>query len=617
MSQLASRRSAAGIAWDLAYPWWPYVLGAFVANSASALFEGGTIAILTIALHVLGNPPEVHLGTSLGVLTDWLDGLRLSYGREPVFLGLVFCAIAAQILRSGFQFAGQAAAAHVQACVQADAHNRIFTHIMRLPFSRLSSYRLGDLTDYLGQTGRVHEVFGRLNELARNALFVAIYGLLLFWLSWPMTIATVAAYWFVSRLLHRVITQVDRHARQFTASAVVLNQRVTEFLQATRVIHTFARREETVHAADVLTRQAISSRRQATIWSNAVEPITDVLTVVGAGAFLLGGYLMLDPRGGTTLPHLFAFLLALYRVTPRLRGVYSSLAALASVAPSVARMMEIIRVGTDFQEHDHGESLPGLKQEIEFHNVTFRYLPDEAPAVVDLSFKILRGSFTALVGVSGTGKSTVADLLLRLFEPTSGQILVDGMELKTFSCTSWRKRLGVVDQQPFLFHASIRENIAFGKPDAKTEEIVAAAKAAYADVFITRLAEGYDTVVGDRGYRLSGGQCQRIALARALVRNPEILILDEATSALDSESERLIQRALDAQRSSRTIIAIAHRLSTVARADQILVLDEGRLVEQGTHSELLERNGIYARFWRLQSENQRPVFPSVVERRSS
>jgi len=194
-------------------------------------------------------------------------------------------------------------------------------------------------------------------------------------------------------------------------------------------------------------------------------------------------------------------------------------------------------------------------------------------------------------------------LLLRLFEPTSGSIWVDGIPVNHFRRSSWREHFGVVSQEPFLFHASIRENIAFGRPTATMEEIMAAAKEAHAHEFITRLASGYETEIGDRGYRLSGGQRQRIALARALLRQPEILVLDEAMSAIDSESEHFIQQALDEQRGTRTVIGIAHRLSTITGADQILVLAQGRLVEQGTHQELLAKNRVYARLWQLQSED--------------
>jgi ATP-binding cassette subfamily B protein/subfamily B ATP-binding cassette protein MsbA len=205
------------------------------------------------------------------------------------------------------------------------------------------------------------------------------------------------------------------------------------------------------------------------------------------------------------------------------------------------------------------------------------------------------------VGESGAGKSSIADLLIGLYEPTSGQVLVDGLALQSYSLESWRKGLGVVGQDTFIFNQSILENIRYGLPQATADEVRDAAHLAQADGFISSLPQGYDTVVGERGYRLSGGQRQRIALARAILMQPEILILDEATSALDSQSERLVQEALNQFERDRTVLVIAHRLSTIVRADQIIVLEKGQVVEQGNHQELLELDGKYAHYWALQS----------------
>ena len=232
--------------------------------------------------------------------------------------------------------------------------------------------------------------------------------------------------------------------------------------------------------------------------------------------------------------------------------------------------------------------------------MTFGYNAGETIVLKNVSFRIPRGEKVGVAGASGAGKSTLSELLLRFYDPQEGQILVDGLDLKEFDIVSWRKKIGIVSQDVFLFNDSIRANISFGKPNASPDEIEEAARKAHAHEFIQEMPEGYDTLVGDRGVRLSGGQKQRIAIARAIILDPEILILDEATSALDTEAERIVQRALDDVASGRTVFTIAHRLSTIAHYDKILVMDSGQIVEQGRHEELLQKGGIYKRLVEMQ-----------------
>ncbi len=246
-----------------------------------------------------------------------------------------------------------------------------------------------------------------------------------------------------------------------------------------------------------------------------------------------------------------------------------------------------------------GKSFSCLEKDVVFQAVGFRYPDTRKDVLSNISFDIKRGETVALVGSSGAGKSTIADLLVGLYRPTTGSIIVDGCDLSQLDARDWRKHIGVVDQDIFLLNASVKENICFGRPQASLDEIKKVAQAAFADEFIESLSSGYDTIIGERGYILSGGQQQRVALARALYRNPDMLILDEATSALDTESEQLIQRALEEMHDDRTIMVVAHRLSTIANADQIIVLEDGKIVEKGEKNALLSQGGRFSELWKL------------------
>jgi subfamily B ATP-binding cassette protein MsbA len=272
------------------------------------------------------------------------------------------------------------------------------------------------------------------------------------------------------------------------------------------------------------------------------------------------------------------------------------------------RIFEFLDAPVDIRDPEGAKPFPGLQEEIAFRDVSFAYRPGEL-VLSDISFRVPRGSVVALVGPSGAGKTTLLDLLARFYEVSEGSIAMDGTDIRDFPLRGLRGALGIVSQETVLFHDTVRANIAYGSRHASQEEIERAAKAAYAHDFVTQLPQGYDTVVGERGTELSGGQRQRLAIARAILRDPPILVFDEATSALDTEAERIVQQAIERLLEGRTVFVIAHRLSTVQRADQILVLEEGRIEEEGTHQDLLEKGGLYRRLYELQFAEGPPSLP--------
>jgi subfamily B ATP-binding cassette protein MsbA len=329
------------------------------------------------------------------------------------------------------------------------------------------------------------------------------------------------------------------------------------------------------------------------------SPITEMLSALGTVILLwYGAHLVLVARE-LSGPEFIGFLGLSLRLYSPVKYLAKFPALIQPGLVGAERIFEFLDARIDIRDRDEAKPFPGLTESIAFHGVSFEYRQGE-PVLEDVSFEVPRGSVVALVGPSGAGKTTLLDLLARFYDVTEGRITVDGTDIREFSLRGLRSSLGIVSQETILFHDTVRANIAYGSPDADEEEIRRAAEAAYAHEFIRTLPRGYDTVVGERGTELSGGQRQRLAIARAILRDPPVLIFDEATSALDTEAERLVQRAIERLLAGRTVFVIAHRLSTVQRADQILVLDGGRIVERGTHQSLLEAGGLYRHLYELQ-----------------
>jgi ABC-type bacteriocin/lantibiotic exporter with double-glycine peptidase domain len=460
--------------WELVRPGYRWAVVAGAANLGAALFEGATIGFLVLALHALAG--------SFPAAGQTLPRVVSGLGRERAFVVLVLLAIGAQLFRSLLQFTGCWATAHLQAKVQVEGFQRIFRRIMELPFQRVASHRLGDLTHLLQESQWLHQFLAQMNLLVRSGLLAATYAGILLTISWQLSLLAFGVYALVSRLLRRVILEVKRHADSLAEAAQRLHERSTELVQGIRLVHTFGRRGQSLRSVQEIAGRGASASRNTAIWGSVLEPVVDSLMVLGAGFFLLSGYVWLGSEAKQTLPSLLAFVVALHRMSPRIGAIHSSLSTLASTRPHLKRITDFLLQTAEPSGASSGATrrFAGLRRSIELREVTLRYRPDEPPALERFSCRIPRGSLTALVGASGSGKSSVLDLLIRLYEPTSGQIFVDGEPMEFFSVDSWRERMGVVAQDPFFFHATIRENIAFGDPGATPEKILAAARAAHA-----------------------------------------------------------------------------------------------------------------------------------------
>ena len=550
---------------------WLLGLG-LAALVGAAVCEGSTMGLLALALSTLADSGTQSLTPSLGSLGRWINRWQQAWSPNQLFLLFVVLAVLNQLLRSGLQFASTAITAGLHAQVEGEVRAKLTRRFLQFSQTELARYSVGNLHTYGSESAAAGKVLQQLNAILGQALLAVASVAVLCWLSWPLTLLVLAAMGLLSFGVRRVIRKIRSMGERYSRQSVALQQRSYEVLSNLRLVRLFAREQYMADQVDEAVHRSISTNRRLLVWHAAIGPVVECSAVLGAALFLLIGYLWLGSDSPHVLPRLTTFVVILYRLMPRISHLNNARASLGSHWPMLVRVSNMLYRQDIQLERTGGQPFHTLQTGIEFRNVWLRYAEDQPWALEDLSFVLPRGKLVALVGGSGAGKSSVADLLLGLYEPTRGEILIDGVSLQQLNLTTWRQQLGVVDQHTCAFHASLRENILFGKLDATAAELASAVQAAQLEEFVQQLPAGLDTVIGERGSQLSGGQLQRMAIARALLRNPQILILDEATSSLDTHSERLIQASLSHLSTHRTVLSIAHRLSTISHADHILVL---------------------------------------------
>ncbi len=557
------------------------------------------MGIFALALHAVTSPDGFAGLEDLGPLGSTAERWWSVLGRSGFFIAMVAAGVLAQILRSVLQFAGSVAAAGVQAGAETTLREDLMRRFLALGFRQVRRFRAGDLANLLDQVHYIGHSANRLNQLVTALLLLAAYLVVLLMLSWPATLAAVAVMACGAVLLGGIVRRVRGHADAYKQATVRLSEQVVDLLHGLKVILAFGREGYALSRAQAEIEKASRATRGSVVAQAFVAPLVEGAAAAGVGLVLLIGFFVLGPRPGSGLARFATFLFVLYRMAPRLSVVHKDWALLANYLPFVERTAKFLEEEVPERPAETGVACESIGSGVRFEAVGYTYEGQPCAALADIDFELGRGRMVAVVGESGAGKSTLADLLVRLIDPAEGRITVDGRDLRDLGWESWRQRLGVVGQGTFLFHDSIRENILLGR-SADPARLEGAARRALAHDFIARLPAGYDTVIGDQGYRLSGGERQRIAIARAILGDPEILLLDEATSDLDSHSEALIRQALQELRGRCAILAIAHRLSALTAADEILVLHAGQVVERGRHAELLARRGAYARLWQLQ-----------------
>jgi len=509
-------------------------------------------------------------------------------------------------LKTGAYFLSSATIIPIRTGIVRDIRNQIYQKINSLSLGFFSEERKGDIIARM--SGDVQEVensiMSSLDMLFKNPILILFYFVTLICISWQLTLFTILFVppfgWFMGV----VGKKLKAHSIEAQALWSDTMSMVEETLGGLRIIKAFCAEEKMNKRFNQVNSSYRDNIMRVNIRQQMAHPMSEFLgTILIVVVLWFGGILVLD-YGRIDGPTIIFYLVMLYSIINPLKEFSKASYNIPKGLASMERIDKILQAEVEIKDKETPEHISSFEHQIEFRHVSFAYTDRKSAELVyvlkDINLVIPKGKTVALVGQSGSGKSTMVDLIPRYYDVQEGEVLIDGINVKDLAVHDLRMLIGNVNQEAILFNASFRDNIRFGKTDATDEEIANAAKIANAYEFITKSEKGFDTNIGDRGGRLSGGQRQRVSIARAILKNPPILILDEATSALDTESERLVQDALEKLMKTRTTVAVAHRLSTIKHADEICVLHEGKIVERGTHEELIEKEGYYKKLHDMQ-----------------
>jgi len=587
---------------------WPLIAVNLISNLLQAIAEAATFGIIFMAVDILSKPSGQAIDLGQKGLLSKLPALTTFLNNQPrteLFLLLLGIAVLLKIAQGFALYIGNVSLGHFTARTSAKITALIHSHVLNFTFPCASRYRVGDLLYSIGSgPSAVITEINITSGLLMNVLLALTYLAILVSLSpWLLGVAILMAGFTIlvqQQLLPRI------RSRGFMGIELDKNisMSMIENIQALRLLHTMGQLEQADQ--DIRSRMGeLEGNKRAQAKLNSINaPIMAVLPILMIAALTSLSLIVFGNRSSGILPSLVTFVMALQRLNGSITSITQSLGSLTNNAAGLDILNRILESSDKEFRRKSGANFNALTKGIEFRDVTLSYSPDLKPALSNIDLKITKGQTIALVGTSGAGKSTLADMLIGLYPASSGELLIDGIPLVQLDLSSWQKRLGVVSQDTFLFNASIFDNIRFGNPGATMADVEAASRKAQAHTFITELPMGYETVIGERGYRLSGGQRQRLSLSRAILRDPELLILDEATSALDTESEELVQQAIDQFEGKYTVLVIAHRLSTIVNADVICVMEQGKIIERGTHAELIKMGGRYSKLWAKQSKEK-------------
>ncbi|HBN46040.1 MAG TPA: ABC transporter ATP-binding protein [Candidatus Marinimicrobia bacterium] len=591
---------------------WPYLLLSSLAaivyvvlNSASIWLTASLINnILMDFEHLIA---EQAILADQGILTlneqlkFWTNGLILRNTPQDTLKVLCLTIMVVFLTKNVFLYLKNISMTMVQFHLITEMRNRLYRHFNSLSLSYFNQKKSGELTSIvINDVANLRRALGTsFHQVIVEPINLLAFATLLFIISWKLALMSIVIVPIAGFTILTIGRSIRRKSKRTAAMIAGITNIITETLSSIRVVKAFAMEDYEVNRFFKETHQYFRLILRRAKLRLLASPITETLGVM-MGVLLLwvGGIEVLSGKGLTPEDFL-RFILLIFAMMDPLRKLSNVNVELQVGAASAERIFSILDTPVSIIDKADAKKIDSFENKIHIDGVSFNYENNDT-VLDEISFTIEKGSVVALVGPSGAGKSTLADLIPRFYDVSTGSIVIDGQDIRNVTLHSLRSLMGVVTQETILFNDTVRANIAYGQENIDDEQVTAAAKAANAMEFINELPEGLDTIIGEKGVKLSGGQRQRLAIARAIMKNPPILILDEATSALDTESERLVQEALETLMAERTVLVIAHRLSTVTNADKIIVMDKGKIEEMGTHDELIQKDGMYSHLYNIQ-----------------
>jgi subfamily B ATP-binding cassette protein MsbA len=607
-------------------PYWGHLAGVLITSIFFTVFSGLSIYLTIPLLETLFQTelrqeqnlsPTAELSQKLETQAKsggFLSGLKRELSenlyafidrpsKRESLLRICALIVITFFLKGFFGYVQSYLMAYIEQGFIRDLRNETFSHLNKLSLKYFTNERIGNLISRITNditminTG----ISASFVTLTKDPLLVIVFLLLALAISWQLTLLSLVVMPFSLAIISWLGVKLYMQSYTLQGKMADLTSFLQERIYGTKIVKAFNMEAKENQNFFALTNHFFKLILRITRIRNIAPPVTEFFSIL-AGVLIIwyGGIQVLESHT-LKASEFLGFLFIIFQIMPPIKELSNVANRIQESTAAASRVFEIIDEPITIKNKPNAILFESFNDKIVFDKVSFQYEPDHRYILKDISFEVKKGEIAALVGPSGAGKTTLVDLIPRFYEVTEGAIFIDGIDIRDYDLKSLRNHIGIVTQDPILFNDTIRNNISYGMENASFEEIVNAAKAANAHDFILNLPNGYDTIIGERGLKLSGGQRQRISIARALLKNPPIMILDEATSALDSESEILVQGAIENLMKERTTFVIAHRLSTVRNANKVIVIDEGRIVQMGTHSELIQdTEGLYYRLYTLQ-----------------